>query len=293
MRRIVIAIFAMALTCGVIATFSSCREKVVFPSSSISLSMAYTSSGQITQSIECSLQTQNMQNLSVNDGLIEEIKGNMINALSTLRNEFYLSFLLAYSLSPNKDFKIGDNVFIGEPFYNSQADMVSFIIIYKNINVFTFFQGGGQVDKEEQTPTNFGVRFVDRVTIEGDFPFANKFVDAGGQTSTTGERYLSIYKSCFNLTLPEALCKKLDTPSFVYDYATIYPNVRSNADMVLQNGQMYHNIWICNQDNYKNTKIKLTSTVIYTGWWYLTLLVSLIVILGVVWIIVKIKNRRR
>ena len=271
-------------------TSSSCREEVTLPSSAISLCLSTQTDGKITQEITFSLQSEKLKSLDVKDNLIREVKNNFLSALNSLKNEFYLSFLLVYSLTADENFKIGDCIKIVGPYLDEETDLAGFDIIFSSLEAFQYYQTGKRAEDDTLLGKSIPIKFYSHAESESKFPFAGEFTNKMGTKMTVGERYLQIYHTCLNRTLPEELCSKLDTPSFVYDYATPYSNLRTNADLVLQVGQIYHNVWIKNQSNFKDAVIKLSSTVVYSCWWYLSVLVIAILVLGIGLLIIKFKK---
>lgn len=292
MKRIFGICFAVFFACFITATFSACSEKVVFPSSSITLTMAVTGEGEIIQELDFPLQTEKMKTLGVKDNLIYEIKNNMLGGINNFRNEFYLSFLLAYSSSPDENFKIGEAVKVSEVEYNKQNDTIGFVILYRDSSAFGYFHGNKSEDVEGESQKK-GIEFLRQTSSEGVFPFASPFTLKDGSQITVGERYMRAYKNIFNLTLSNDTCEKLDTPAFVYDYATPFSRLRTNADMTISSGGLYHNIWIRDESNFKDCIVKLKSTVVYAGWWYFTLLISVILIFAIALVTMKIYRKKR
>ena len=298
MKRLFCACLLSALIVILGIPFFSCREKVIFPSTNISLVMALNKDGSVMQEIDFSLQSERMTEIGVTLKHQLEVRQNFMSAVNSLRNEFYLSFLLIYTLAPNPQFQISSSVAVGDVYYDSASDVIGFKIVYRSIAAYSYFQGatlnsGGGDDKTNAELLGKEVlpKFFERASNTGKFPFAGKYTDKTGNVITVGERYLNIYKNCFNITLGNSICEKLITPSFVYDYATPFANLRSNADIVLSSGGKYHNIWIRDESNFKQAEVILTSTVVYSGWWYLSLLVVIILVLAIITAIIKIKNR--
>lgn len=291
------AILILAIICIFGITFSACKERVIFPSSFIMLAMVLDSDGSVTQDIEFSLQSENLKHLNTPSEHVNEIKNNFVEAMNMLRNEFYISFLLIYTLVPDPQFAISQNVAVGQVEIDKQADIIHFCIKYKNLKAYQYYQGAALSNNQSNPESNLlgknNVKFVTRQQIEGLFPFAAPYTDAAGNKITVGQRYQSLYRNCFNVTLPNDVVGQLDVPKFVYDYALPYSNIRSNSSTVVHAGNLYHNIWIKDVNNYQDQKIKLTSTTVNAGLWYLTLLVATIFAFGVGLLIIKIKNRQK
>lgn len=286
-KVLLVAMAFVLIFCGI--TFSSCGEKVILPSSAISLSMMTNSDGTIIQEIDFSLQTQRLKDLQVNERMIREIKSNFLSSLNMLKNEFLINFLLIYSSNPSEEYKIGENLLISEPYLDEDADVAGFKIVYKSIAVLQYFQTGKAQDDQLLGKT-IPVKFYSHTESQGKFPFAGEYVNRMGENLTVGERYLGIYNNCFNKTISNDLCAQLGVPSFVYDYAAPFSNLRTNADIEVQNGQMFHHIWVRDAQNFKDGVIELSTTVVYSGWWYLTLLVAAIVIFALGLVIIKLKK---
>ncbi len=249
------------------------------PSSAITLGMAMNNDGSITQELDFSFQTENLKNQNVKPNLIEEAKGNLLSAVNVVRNEFYLTLLVTYSLNPNPAYKISEAVVVSQTRYYEKSDSIGFVIEYRDFDTWQFYQNGGKSEEENDGDSQkTKINFFTQTSSEGKFPFSVDFIQADESVTTIGERYQKLYKNAYNLTLPNDVVNKLDTPSFVYDYATPFANLDSNADLKVQTNGLYHNVWIRDLSNFKDATIKLTSTVIYTGWWYLSLLVGVIII---------------
>lgn len=289
MKKAAIAtLFILIVMLGV--TFSSCGEKVTLSSSTISLTMLTQTDGSITQEIDFSLQTEKLNELNVNANLQKEIKNNFLAALNALKNEFYISFLLVYSLNPDPNMQIGENVIINGPFLDEEQDLAGFNIVYKSISVLQYYQTGQRAEDNQLLGQSIPIKFLTHVESEGKFPFAAEYTNKMGDKLTVGQRYLSIYRNCFNKTLANDICDQLGSPQLVYDYATPYSNIRTNADLTVKNGIIYHNVWLSDKDNFVDKKIKLSSTVVYAGWWYLSLLVGAICLCAIGLIVIKVKK---
>lgn len=296
-----LAICILLGVCGI--TFSACREKVILPSSSITLSMSLSRDGAVMQEIDFSLQEKRLDELGIKPELILEVRKNIIASLNALRNEFYLSFLLVYSLAPDPAYKIGDSLAVSDVFYDQEGSCVGFKILYKSLGAYQYFQGAtlktnvdeqtGDEQTNEQLLGKNNFQFVSRLTSEGAFPFAAAYTTSSGQIITVGERYQNIYRNSFNATLPNEIVAQLQTPSFVYDYALPFSNVRSNADTVIRAGGLYHNVWIKSMDNFKDARVKLTSTSVNAGLWYLTLLLIVIFVFSVVLVVILLLKKKK
>lgn len=279
MKRFSSLVLILLMTICSLITFSACREKVILPSSAITLGMAMNNDGSITQELDFSFQTENLKNQNVKPNLIEEAKGNLLSAVNVVRNEFYLTLLVTYSLNPNPAYKISEAVVVSQTRYYEKSDSIGFVIEYRDFDTWQFYQNGGKSEEENDGDSQkTKINFFTQTSSEGKFPFSVDFIQADESVTTIGERYQKLYKNAYNLTLPNDVVNKLDTPSFVYDYATPFANLDSNADLKVQTNGLYHNVWIRDLSNFKDATIKLTSTVIYTGWWYLSLLVGVIII---------------
>jgi len=281
------------LTICSLITFSACREEVILPSSAITLGMRMDNDGSITQELDFSFQTEKLKQLNVKANLIEECKGNLLSAVNIFRNEFYLTLLVTYSLNPNPLYKISEAVIVSQTCYYEKSDSIGFVIEYKDYNTWQFYQNGGKENNNIEESVKPQIKFFTQTSSQGKFPFALDFTQADESKTTIGERYLKAYKNAYNLTLPNQIVSSLEIPSFVYDYATPFANLDSNADLKVQSNHLYHNVWIKDINNFKDATIKLTSTVIYTGWWYLSLLLSVILIFGITLLIAKLVKIKR
>lgn len=273
--------------CGILATFSACSEKVVFPDTSITLGMALTQDGKMTQELGFSFQSQKLKSLGVSQSAVQEIKNNMISSINTLRNEFYISYLVKYSLTPNPQFKIGEAILVSDTFYSQESDMIMFVIEYKDFATWQFYNSSNN-NSEPDEKISSSIEYINKTSSSSSFPFSANFTKQNGEKITVGERYLSIYRNVYNLTLPNNICSQLETPSFVYDYATPFSNIRSNAEICLQTGGLYHNIWIKDENSFKDAQIVLSSTQINYGLWYMTLFFGVIALFGICLMIIKI-----
>ena len=282
----------MLITFMFCLTLSGCSERVNLPKTNIALSMSLNLDGSISQTMEFSMQTELMEKLAINESLIKEVQNNMIASVRTLRNEFYLAFLVKYSTSPDSRFKIGEAVKVSDVEFDESFDVVFFSILFKDSQTWQYYHGDNSSDNTD--PVNKStIKFFTKTSSEGNNPFSAEFTQANGKVITIGQRYMNIYKAAYNLTLPNEVCAKLDTPSFVYDYATPFSSLRSNAELTLQSNGLYHNLWIKNLDQLQDAKILLTYTTIYAGWWYLSLMLTIIFALLVCLIVYKIKYRRK
>ncbi len=290
MKRLTKIFVLCFFLCSIVSTFSACSEKVVFPNTSITLGMALTQDGKMTQELGFSFQSQKLKELGIGNTKIEEIKNNMIASINALRNEFYITYLVKYSSSPNQEYKIGESLIISDAFYSEESDMVMFVIVYKNFATWQFYNSSKKPDDiVDEKPTSVA-NYITKTSSTSSFPFSANWTKQNGEKITVGERYLSIYKSVYNLTLPNNICSKLETPKFVYDYATPFSNIKSNAEMVIRNNGLYHNVWIKNQENYKDAQISLSTTEINYGLWYLTLFLAVIGLFAICLIILKLKD---
>lgn len=292
MKRLLVIGLTISLICLTGLTLSACSGGVNLPKESISLGMALYHDGSVCQEVAFSLQSEKLKEYNVKETLIEEVKDNMISSVNNLRNEFYISLLITYSNLPNPTYKIGDAVKITETEYFSEYDIVSFQILYKDLQTWQYYHEK-QTEGSDNLLQNSNIKFFERVSSEGAFPFSARFIENNGNKTTIGERYLNLYKNAFNKTLANNICDMLETPCFVYDYATPFANLRSNADIETRAGEVYHNVWIKNVSNFKEATIKITTTMIYTGWWYLTLLVSIIFIFILSMIGYKFVSKKR
>lgn len=293
MKRFSKIIFICILSICSLITFSACREEVILPSSAITLGMAMNNDGTITQELDFSFQTQKLKDLNVKGNLIEEAKGNLLSAVNVVRNEFYLTLLVAYSLNPNPEYKIGEAVVVSQVQYYEKSDSIGFVIEYRDFDTWQFYQNGEKSEEGGVEIEKPKIKFFTQTSSQGKFPFAVDFIGADESVTTVGERYQKLYKNAYNLTLPNEIVNSLETPSFVYDYATPFANLDSNADLKVGSGGLYHNVWIRDINNFKDSNIELTSTVIYTGWWYLSLLAGVILVFGGVLLIVKLFKLKR
>lgn len=276
-----ILIFSLSFLCG-----CNNQEEVNVDKNFIMLSIQQNADGSAKQSVVFGVNSDflRLHSKSVQEELI--FKQNLVKQVEEIRKEFLFSFALTYMKKPVEEYKINQGVLLSQVGYNAEGDYVGFEVTFTSLGAWRYYH---QINENTQEAKGGGNIFYLKQVSEGEFPFSTLL---GGKTSI-GEKYKNCYISaCQGLSF-ESVIKYQYKPDYVYNYATYYSRFHSNADAKFRGNDLkYHHVWIENDLN-SCDNIKLSTYVIYKGWWILCVLVVALGAMAISIAYVKIKEKRK
>lgn len=204
--------------------------------------------------------------------------------------ETYKFYLTTYvnALAKNNSLKETEGTVVGGCQYFSDVDGLGFAITFKNLEAQKLFFG---VTEDSQTSSNkqgTGL-FIKKTTITTSFPFSKtsagnfKMVCLMAISSWANDQNLSEHQT--------AEAKKiLDNSVFIYDFSTQQSGLKS--ELMYDDGNFYHNIFVTKQENLENASISFWTESPNYPVWYLSALIAVVVGMTIVFIIVK-RNRNK
>lgn len=183
-------------------------------------------------------------------------KDNLKGGIENIRSEFLLTLALKYTQNPIQEFAINRGVTLSQVGFRENS--VGFTIKYNSLSAWNYYNSSND-DKGESKE---GFYLIKKVASEGNFPFAS--ILSNGKTM--GEKYKNVYISALKDLSFEDQEKGAFVPTFVYDYATFSPHLKSNANQKVS-AKLYHHIWI--YDDVSGAKIQLWQYKINHGMWML------------------------
>lgn len=240
---------------------SGCEEKnVQIKSDYISLALLIDSES-VTMSVEFGFDGERMAGYPQSEvGIFKE---NLKNGIENLRKEFLLTLALKYTQNPIQEFAINRGVTLSQVSFGEEN--VGFTIKYNSLSAWKYYNSSSKTEEEKE-----GFYLVKKLESEGDFPFSSTLTDG----RSVGEKYKEVYISSLKNLSFENIELERYAPSFVYDYATFSPSLRSNAT-TKSNGRLYHHIWI--KDILEGEKISLWQYKInYSMWMLLAIVLTIL-----------------
>lgn len=270
-------IMAIIFSC---CMFFSCSSDMPKSNEFIMLSILNDTDGQIRQSFHFTLGSEKLRSNGMSNLEIENVKKELIKNVTLFRDEFYLSFIIAYNTNPNPNYKIGQELLISMPSYIEASDTIGFTLIFSSIETWNYYHPS--TGDESGNPE---VGFMIKTSSEGAFPFAAKIGEI-----TVGERY----KEAYTKAVETVTNKKIEyDPDFVYDYATPLSVIKSDSEYKINNN-LHHHIWMRKLNEYKeNDKITIYTLQANRGLWYITILFIVLAGLGLTLLIFKLQDRKR
>lgn len=288
MKRVfagILLIFSLSFLCG----FTSKKEEI--SSDYIMLSLDFSSTGQIRQSLQFSVGSKKINEMSLSVKETLDFKKRLVEEITMLRNEFLFNFALIYLKNPDEQYKINKGVVISPVAYDEKSDLLGFEISFSNVDAWNYYHNANEENSAEKTSRN--PLFIRKIKSEGAFPFSTSIADENGQKLTVGERYINIYlQASKNLSFCDKLTEEY-SPQFIYNYSAYNPKLRSNADKIFydKNGKLHH-LWIvdCDKIDAKNSILIYYYFVNRGVWLVFALTVPLCVMFASI-ICIKIKEK--
>lgn len=233
----------------------------------ILLSLDFSRTGTVTQSIKFSVNSKHIKELS-ND--LENFKSNLIKEVNNIRNEFLFSYTLFYIQNPNENFKLNQGLLLTDVTFDQSNDTIGFDIIFTSLPSWNYYHSSSNSSSENDN-LNKGNIFFTKNLSEGIFPFSSSVLINESEKMLVGERYRQKYIESANGLSFYNLLKSEYKPSFIYNYSTPYSNIHSNSNYEFKDSAgQYHHVWLVEYDNLdENNSILLYNYTINYGMWYL------------------------
>ena len=245
----------------------------------IMISQGVLPSGKVVREFDFSLNSPMLSRLGMSDIEIGKCKDALVEKVNLFREEFVLSFTLIYKDAQNKqpNFALGNDLIVSATEYNSELDNVTFKISYNTQEVWKFYSQSDNKNDNQTQNDSTKIEFITTQNASSKFPFAQEVNTINGKI-TVAERYKKAYLSAFEASSIYEKVKKEYNPDFVYNYASPYNKINSNADIKFVDSQnLYHHVWKANQNQMPEKEVNLSISEANREWWYLTALVATIV----------------
>lgn len=297
MKKLVLSFSIFLLCLMSLFTFTGCDRLAQVGEEYIMVSLGRFSSGQTIQKFDFSFGSDKLSDIGLSDEEKESAKANLITNINSFRLEFILSFELTYQNAEQKDETLkvgGERLQVSAVEYSEVNDSVGFSIVFADQGVWDFYHPSTQEPSEDDK--NEGIVFVEKTSSTGTFPFASEVTLGGGEKISVGERYKNAYLQSFSQSQYYEEIANSYNPDFVYNYASPYSNLRSDAEGAFQDiDGLYHHVWVRNSENYlSDSEINLYVYSPNRGWWYLFYLILVLVAGGsaiAITLIVKKKKK--
>ncbi len=274
-----LAISALAVTSPSMANHANAESSAI-SDNYIMISQGVLANGKVVREFDFSLNSPMLTRLGMSRVEIGKCKDALVENVNLFREEFVLSFTLIYKNAENKQpsFALGNDLVVTTTQYDSELDNVSFKIAYNTQEVWKFYsQSGSDENESEEKKDNTKIEFISTQTVSSKFPFAQEVSALNGKV-TVAERYKNAYLSAFEKSSIFEKVKKDYNPDFVYNYASPYNKISSNADIKFVDSQnLYHHVWKADERQLIDKQINLTIKEANREWWYLTALVVTLV----------------
>lgn len=257
----------------------------------VMLSIDFSSSGQITQSFDFSVNSDRYKETTKQEEIFT-FKANLIEELSEIRNEFLLSFALMYIANPNEIYKINTGVILSQVVYNQEFDTVGFNIAFTSLCAWQYYHPSTQ-SLDSQADAKGGNLFINKQTSLGVFPFSSSVTMSEDESKLLiGERYYQKYlNAASGLSFKEKL-KEEYKPTFIYNYSVYNSKLHSDAHFQYKDNGHYHHIWAIEKDKLtEDNKICLYSYSVNYGMWYLFAIILTLVIMLIILLVYKYKKK--
>ncbi len=202
--------------------------------------------------------------------------------------ETYKFYLTTYvnALAKNNSLKATEGTAVGACQYFSDVDGLGFVITFENLEAQKLFFG---VTEDSQTSSNkqgTGL-FIKKTTITTSFPISKT---SAGNLKMICLMAISSWANDQNLSEQQTAAAKkiLDNSVFIYDFCMQQSGLKS--EMMYNDGNFYHNIFVTKQENLENASISFWTETPNYPVWYLSALIVVILGMTVVFIIAK-RNR--
>lgn len=240
--------------------------------------------GEVVQEISYGINLPLIKSLSKNKE--EEISfiSTLTTKLKKLRENYLFKFALKYLENPVDEYKINKGVKLTEAVYSSNTDSIGFKIIFSK-GAFSYYNKS-QNESEKETKKNL---YINKDESNSTFIFSEEDSEYGN----VGERFKQDYlSSAKGLSFEEELKNKYN-PDFIYGYVTPYSQIKSNCNYFTKYNDDFYHFWVV-KNNFlinKNT-IKIWVLQINYGFWYITILASVLIPLFIGLIIHFIINKK-
>ena len=278
-------------------TFTGCDRLAQVGEEYIMVSLGRFSSGQTIQKFDFSFGSDKLSDIGLSDEEKESAKANLITNINSFRLEFILSFELTYQNAEQKDETLkvgGERLQVSTVEYSEVNDSVGFSIVFADQGVWDFYHPSTQEPSEEDK--NEGIVFVEKTSSIGTFPFASESDSCWRRKDKRWRKIQKCLSSKFSQSQYYEEIANSYNPDFVYNYASPYSNLRSDAEGAFQDiDGLYHHVWVRNSENYlSDSEINLYVYSPNRGWWYLFYLILVLVAGGsaiAITLIVKKKKK--
>lgn len=288
MKKLFLSLMLIATCC----MFFGCGQKLPHSDSFILLSVATDTSGQVTQSLQFSVDSQSLKAAGASSADIVKFIQALTTNVQHFRDEFYINHMLTYNANPNPDYQLGKGLIVTKAVYQEKSDTIGFSLLFTSQQAWRYYHHssseGNESDKVHQ---NHG--FINKVISKGQFPFAGEVKMHDGTIKLAGQRYVEAYLSTASMLSIYETLQHTYRPDLVYDYATPYHQIKSDAAYQFADDTgLYHHTWMRNFQELSHTDdILLYTTEVNRGLWYLTFL--MVVLAGCAIAILIIWYRKR
>jgi len=263
MKKVLIVfmlIFSLSFFCGCQQNEFDVMKDFVYSG------VTFNKDGSVSQSVGLSVNSEKIMSLTNNADITVQFQANLIKNLDLLRQKFLLNFALKYIENPIEKFKIGSGVVLSSTYYNQDADMVSFEMVFSSLSSWQYYHGGISENAQEKQKMPL---LICKKSSTSQFPFSGQ--DGQGQSLT--EEYKKIFLSaCKGLSIESQLAKDYH-PSFVYCYGTYLEKIKSDCDYRIESqGTIYH-IWSAKENQLEGKTTTIYYHLINFGNWLLIALV--------------------
>ena len=279
MKKILISLLIFTMSLMAVG----CKSQDL-PSDSLFLQLGINSYGGVSQSLGFPTMENELSSYYPQEK-IEVYKQDLKASIETkIYNAYYLKYLINYVKAPIENYQIGgEYVKFNSP--QLEDERVVFSFNFLNSNAWNLYNNS-QV--AEQSPSSPDLSFISTVEVEKDFPFTEK--DANG--NFLGSYYSQLIKDSILKHFPNFDLNQLEFV-FEYRYFTPYSRLHSNADLIVKNGEGSLHSWLLSERNFQENKlINISIKEANKGVWYLTVLISFLVISLFVLITCHIKNKK-
>jgi hypothetical protein len=223
----------------------------------------------------------NSKALNASESEIAIYKQRMENLMVSLYNEEveYLESKLTSETPDELNFRNEENPATSfQPTYLKDYDEYLFLIKFPSSAMYNYYYDDVEFTSEEGF-------FVTKTYQTQAFPITEE------KATKFKESFLLAIKGLsFESQITNGLVIR-----YVYDYVTINPRVKSNADSIEQDSSgYYHHFWLM-QGDYSTDTVQVSLSVVHKGWWYLLGFGVPLIVMGVAIVVVKCidKNKKR
>ncbi len=213
---------------------------------------------------------------------------NLEKNVDNLRTEYVFNLAIKYIQNPKEEYSINRGVLITPVQYIKEYDVVGFSVKYLDYSTFNYYHSSSS----SSSLNNQGNFFIYKKTSKGINPFSNMVQVSENQKLMLGERYKNLYLDSINLSSLNIDSSQY-TPTFIYDYGCTQSYIKTDSDVKLQQGGLFHHYWLESEESLKEGQnVTLSIQFLKSGPIQLVIVIFVLFSMGLTIFVVFLKERK-